>query len=263
MALIVRDLRVKLGGKEILSGLSLKLTAKKISAIIGPNGAGKSTLLRAMAGLVSYRGEVTLEGQNIKGLSRRNFARQLGFLPQSPPIPSDITVETLVDYGRFPYRSLLGRSDPKDDREAVDFAIDACNLESFRFRRVASLSGGEQRRVFIAMAVAGRPRYLLLDEPTTYLDIAHQIDVLKLLTKINRDLGMTIIMVLHDINHALWVADEIAVIKNGSVFLQGETKKLLTASLVTTVFGVESDIFTNSQGATVLSPVAFLGSKGL
>ena len=256
MTLKVENLNVSIAQQPILQDLSLDFAAGRRTAIVGPNGAGKSTLLRAVAGLNhDYTGSICLDGQEIRQLARQHMARKLAILPQGAAAPPDTTVGQLVDYGRFPYRSWFRTSDAKADCEAVTWAMQVTKVTEFRDRQVQSLSGGERQRAFLAMALAQQPETLLLDEPTTYLDIAHQLEVMKIVTTINETYGMTVIMVLHDINHALQYADEIAVLKDKHIVAQGEPETVLTVEMLAQVFGVRADIFTNRQGAKVLSPV--------
>ncbi len=259
MVLEVKHLTVDIDGKSILKDLSLRFAEGKRTAIIGPNGAGKSTLLKALAALrPDYGGEILLDGKEIRRMGRKMLSRRIAILPQNVQAPPDTTVERLVDYGRFPYRSWFRGSDPKADREAVEWALSVTRLEAFRRRQVNSLSGGERQRAWIAMALAQRPQILLLDEPTTYLDIAHQLEVMQIVRRLYEEYGMTIIMVLHDINHALQYADEIAVIKDHGVFAQGAPGDILTVDTLAEVFGVRADIFTNREGVAILSPVSIV-----
>ena len=259
----VRNLSIGIEGKQILKDIDITFPEGKRTAIIGPNGAGKSTLLKALAGLnSSYEGEILLNGQELHHIGRKKLSQQLAILPQGMTAPADITVERLADYGRFPYRSWLYSSNGTADRAAVEQALAETKLLHFRNRQVTELSGGERQRAWIAMALAQQPKLMLLDEPTTYLDIAHQLEVMQILTKLNREHQMTIIMVLHDINHALQYADELVVIKNHGIFAQGSPKEILTVQLLAEVFGVRADIFTNSRGAAVLSPVAIVPQAG-
>ncbi|MBR2214119.1 MAG: ABC transporter ATP-binding protein, partial [Selenomonadaceae bacterium] len=224
---------------------------------IGPNGAGKSTFLRVLAGLhEDFAGKVTLDGEDIKRLGRKKLAQRLAILPQGAQAPADTTVEMLVDYGRFPYRGMFKSADQKKDREAVEWALTVTHLKDFRRRHLTQLSGGERQRAWIAMALAQQPRLLLLDEPTTYLDIAHQLEVMQIVRQINHVHNMTVIMVLHDINHALQYADEIVIIKGGVLYAQGTPADILTVETIGKVFNVRADIFFNSQGVMVLSPLA-------
>ncbi|MBQ1919699.1 MAG: ABC transporter ATP-binding protein, partial [Selenomonas sp.] len=160
----------------------------------------------------------------------------------------------LVDYGRFPYRSLFSR-DVKQDREVVEWAMAATQVVKLADRQVQTLSGGERQRVFLAMVLAQQPQILLLDEPTTYLDIAHQLEVMDIVVRLNKDYGMTVIMVLHDINHALQYADEILILKDGLIKAQGNPGEVMTVERLADTFGVKADVFVNSQGKSVLSPL--------
>ncbi|SFT43334.1 iron complex transport system ATP-binding protein [Selenomonas sp. GACV-9] len=259
MTLAVKNLSVRIEHKVILHDLSIAFAAGKRTAIIGPNGAGKSTLLKAAAGLnTEYEGQILLDAVDIRSLSRQKVARKLAILPQGATAPPDTTVAQLVDYGRFPYRSWFRASDARADREAVEWAMAVTHTEKFAARQVQTLSGGERQRAFLAMALAQKPDILLLDEPTTYLDIAHQLEVMDIVAKINREYGMTVIMVLHDINHALQYADEIAVLTGHRIAAQGKPQEILTVDMLARVFHVKADIFVNSQGAAVLSPVGLV-----
>lgn len=256
MALTVEKLNVKLGHRVILQDLSVSFPTGKRTAVIGPNGAGKSTLLRTAAGLNgNYHGSIQLNGIDIRTISRRAMAQKLAILPQGATVPVDTTVKQLVDYGRFPYRSWFHLGNAQKDREAVEWAMAVTKVEQFANRQLQTLSGGERQRAFLAMALAQQPEFLLLDEPTTYLDIAHQLEVMEIVTHIKEQYGMTVIMVLHDINHALQYADELAVLTNHQIIAQGAPQDILTVDMLAKVFHVKADIFTNSQGAAVLSPV--------
>ena len=248
---------------EIRRGVHAAFSEGKRTSIIGPNGAGKSTLLKALSSLnTHYDGQVLLDGEDVRAMGRQELSKKLAILPQGATAPADVTVAQLVDFGRFPYRSWLRPSDPKADREAVEWAIDRTHLNDFKDRRVAVLSGGERQRAWIAMALAQQPQILLLDEPTTYLDIGHQLEVMNIVDEINRDYKMTVVMVLHDINHALQYSDEIVVVKNHGIFAHGTPKEILTVDMLGEVFGVKADIFVNSQGISVLSPVSLVEEAG-
>ena len=162
----------------------------------------------------------------------------------------------LVGYGRFPYRSHLRAEDPVKDREAVDWAMQVTHVEALQDRQVQSLSGGERQRAFLAMVLAQQPEVLLLDEPTTYLDMAHQLEVMQIITAVNRQYGVTIVMVLHDINHALQYADAVAVLQGRRIARQGRPEDVISAKLLADVFGVEADAFTDREGRTVYLPAA-------
>ena len=256
MGIEVAHLCVSIAGKNILQDLTISFAEGKRTVIIGPNGVGKSTLLRTLDGIQRpAAGRVLLDGEEIRKFSRKKLARRLAILPQGMTAPPDTTVQQLVAYGRFPYRSIWGAGDAKADREVVAWAVEATHLGGYLKRQVATLSGGERQRAFLAMALAQQPSILLLDEPTTYLDIAHQLEVMKIITEVNARQSMTVIMVLHDINHALQYADELVILKNHRLYGQGRPQELMTVKTLAEVFGVKADIFRNRQGAFVLSPV--------
>jgi iron complex transport system ATP-binding protein len=259
MTLEAKNLTVAFEGRTILSNVNVSFAQGKRTAIIGPNGAGKSTLLKALASLnTKYEGQVLLDGEDVRAMGKKKLAQRLAILPQGAQAPADVTVRQLVDFGRFPYRSWFRPGDPKADREAVEWALEHTQLNDFVDRRVMRLSGGERQRAWIAMALAQKPEILLLDEPTTYLDIGHQLEVMNIVEELNRDYGITIIMVLHDINHALQYADEIVIIKEHGIFAHGTPREILTVDMLAKVFGVEADIFVNSKGISVLSPVSLV-----
>ncbi|WP_019554071.1 ABC transporter ATP-binding protein [Propionispira raffinosivorans] len=253
-----RDLTIKIQNKDILTKINLSFLTGKTTAIIGPNGSGKSTLLKALAGLNNnITGQVLFENKDIKDFSKKNLARNLAILPQDPSVPADLTVGELVQYGRFPYQRWFARND-KEDQQCVKWAMQQTQIEDFKNRFVTTLSGGERQRTWIAMALAQKPKVLLLDEPTTYLDIAHQLEVMQIIDRLTQKYNITIIMVLHDMNQALQYANDLVVIKNQSVFAQGSPQKIVSANLLEKVFGVTADFFTNRDGNKVLVPISLV-----
>lgn len=255
MTIETRALQVSINGRQILHDVSVRFPAGRRTAIIGPNGAGKSTLLKAVAAInTDYQGEILLADREIRQYGRKELARRLAILPQGTMAPADVTVENLVEYGRFPYRSLFSRNQ-EQDAEAVSWAMEVAQVSDFAQRRVQELSGGERQRVFLAMVLAQQPDILLLDEPTTYLDIANQLQVMDIVAGLHRDRQMTVIMVLHDINHAQQYADELLILQGGRVRAQGEPKKMLTAERLQEVFGVQADVFVNKQGQEIIFPL--------
>ncbi len=257
--LTTKNLTITINHKNILHDINIAIAEGKRTAIIGPNGCGKSTLLKAISGLNhNYQGEIFLDDKNIKNLSRKKIAQKLAILPQGATTPADLTVKELVAYGRFPYRSLFNSGNGNKDREIVAEAMRKTKIEHLAARQVSTLSGGERQRTWIAMALAQQPRILLLDEPTTYLDIAHQLEVMQIVTELNKKEKMTIAMVLHDINHARMYADEIIIIKDKQVFAQGQPKEVLNVENLAKVFGVKADMYENCQDASdkIIFPVA-------
>lgn len=230
------------GDRRVVDGLSLEIAPGRITAIVGANGCGKSTLLRALARLLPPRdGRVVLDGTSIASRPTKEIARTLGLLPQGPTAPEGIAVADLVGRGRHPHQRLLARW-TAHDYEAVSAALDATGIADLADRSVDELSGGQRQRVWIAMALAQETDILLLDEPTTFLDVAHQIEVLDLLTDLNRERGTTIVMVLHDLNLAARYADELVAVRDGRIHAAGAPIDVVTDALVRDVFGLESSV---------------------
>lgn len=227
--------------RVIAEDLTLDIPAGSFTAIIGPNACGKSTLLRALAGLLApTAGQMILDGKGIASLSPREIAQKLGLLPQTAVAPEGITVAELVARGRYVHQRLL-RQWSTNDREAVDEALRLTDVRELADRRVEQLSGGQRQRVWIAMVLAQQTPLILLDEPTTYLDIAHQMDVLNLLHELN-SAGRTVVAVLHDLNHAARYASHIIAMKAGKVIALGEPAKVITAQNVAEVFGLQTTV---------------------
>ena len=249
-----QNICVSINDKEIVHNLSLEIPEGKVTAIIGPNGCGKSTTLKALSRILPYKGSVSFKGQEMSVLSQREFAKCLAILTQSPQAPADLTVNDLVEMGRFPHRSFLGRAG-KDDKEHVEWALEQTGVTAMRYRLLNTLSGGERQRAWIAMALAQRPEVLLLDEPTTYLDICHQLEIMQLITRLNQELGLTVVMVVHDLNHAIMYADHVVVVKAGQLVTSGAPREIITADLLAEVFKVKADEFTLSNDLRALVPV--------
>lgn len=240
-----RGVDIAYDGRRVVSGLDIAVPAGRITALVGPNGSGKSTIIRALARLaVPSRGEVFLDGRAIRHLSGRELARRMSLMPQSPFSPDGLTVRELVGYGRFPHRRLMGGASARDVA-AVDRAIAMTGLAELADRPVDHLSGGQRQRAWIAMAVAQETETMFLDEPTTFLDMAHQAEVLNLLRRLNRREGRTIVMVLHDLNHAARYADHILALREGRIVSAGHPADIITAGLLREVFGVTARIFTD------------------
>ena len=230
------------GDRTIVDSLDLALPPGRVTAIVRANACGKSTLLKAMARLLTpSAGQVLLDGKSIHRLPTKQVARVLGLLPQSPIAPDGIAVSDLVSRGRHPHQGALSRWTSTDDA-AVARALEATDVTHLADRPVDELSGGQRQRVWIAMALAQETDVLLLDEPTTFLDISHQIDVLDLLTDLNRDRGTTVAMVLHDLNLAARYADHLVAMAQGEVIAAGDPSDVLTEGTVRRVFGLDSRV---------------------
>ncbi len=225
--------------KIILNGIDITIPSNKISVIIGANACGKSTLLKTLARLIKpVSGEITLDGKQISAIPPKQLAQTLGLLPQSPVVPEGIIVSDLVARGRFPYQTFL-KGMGKKDYEAVEEALDIMGITELANRSVDELSGGQRQRVWIAMALAQQTDILLLDEPTTFLDITYQVEILDLLTDLNRKRGTTIVMVLHDINLSARYADYIFAVNKGRLVSQGSPSEVIKEELIKQVFGLE------------------------
>jgi len=229
--------------KRIIENLSLSIKAGQITVLLGANGCGKSTLLKGLARLLTpQEGRVLLQGKAIAEQDTKEIAKQLGVLPQSPSAFEGITVTELVSLGRYPHQSLFQQWSSQD-QQALETALAQTNLTEFADTGVDQMSGGQRQRAWIAMTLAQQTPTILLDEPTTYLDLSHQIDILNLLRKLNREHGRNIIMVLHDIDLACRYAHQLVLIKEGKVVVSGPPKDVITAQRMKDVFGLDCDIY--------------------
>jgi iron complex transport system ATP-binding protein len=228
--------------RSVIEDLTLAVPPGRITAIVGANACGKSTLLRAMSRLLTpSKGQVVLDGKRVHQIPARQLARTLGLLPQTPLAPEGITVADLVGRGRHPHQGVLRRWTAEDEA-AVARALEATSSVELADRPVDELSGGQRQRVWIAMVLAQQTDILLLDEPTTFLDVSHQIEVLDLLTDLNADRGTTIVMVLHDLNLAARYADHLVAVADGTVYAAGSPDDVLTSDCVRAVFGIDSTV---------------------
>ncbi|MBF9134161.1 ABC transporter ATP-binding protein [Plantactinospora sp. S1510] len=245
-------LRLAYGDRVVVDDLDLVVPPGRISVIVGANACGKSTLLRALARLLAPEaGSVRLDGRAIHSLPTRQVARQVGILPQAPVAPDGLTVLDLVGRGRSPHQTWWRQWSPADER-AVAEALAATGVTDLADRPVDELSGGQRQRAWIAMAVAQQTPVLLLDEPTTFLDLSHQIDVLDLVVDLNRRDGRTVVMVLHDLNQACRYADHVIAMKAGRIVAQGEPANVITAGLVDEVFDVRCEVTVDPLTGTPL-----------
>lgn len=244
------------GDRVVVDALSLGVPSGAITSIVGANACGKSTLLRAMSRLLKPTvGQVLLDGSDIHRMSTKEVARTLGLLPQSPIAPEGIVVADLVSRGRHPHQQMLSRWSSADDQAVAD-ALELTDTADLADRAVDELSGGQRQRVWIAMALAQQTDILLLDEPTTFLDVSHQIDVLDLLTDLNRQRGTTIVMVLHDLNLAARYSDHLVAVSTGRVHAAGQPGDVLTAEVVCEVFGMDSQVLPDPvSGKPMVLPI--------
>ncbi|AKR11417.1 ABC transporter ATP-binding protein [Bacillus cereus] len=222
-----------------LKSVSSEIEIGKITTIIGPNGCGKSTLLSVMSrNHVPSSGEVILDGKAISEYKPKEFARKLAVVHQQNEAPADITVEKLISFGRMPYKNIFSPQ-TDEDREVIERALVCTNLQSKRDKPIYALSGGERQRVWIAMTLAQNTPMLFLDEPTTYLDIYYQLEILELVKELNEVYGLTIVMVLHDINQAIRYSDYIIVMKDGEIITKGNPNDVITEEMVKAIYGVD------------------------
>ena len=238
----VTGLTLGYGDRHVIEDLDLSIPPGRVTAIVGPNACGKSTLLRSMTRLLPpRRGQVLLDGRDVHTIPAKERARRLGLLPQSPIAPAGITVGDLVGRGRHPHQRAFTRWSPEDDA-AVASALEVTQTLDLSERAVDELSGGQRQRVWIAMALAQQTEVLLLDEPTTFLDVGHQVEVLDLLSDLNQTQGTTIVMVLHDLNMAARYADHLIALSAGRLVAAGPPSEVLRPQLVRELFGMESTI---------------------
>ena len=243
----IEKIEVGYTSKLIIDDLTIEIPSGKLTAIIGQNGCGKSTLLKAMGRILDIKkGSIYLDCKDIHKLPTKELAKKMAILPQSPVAPEGITVEELISYGRFPYQKGLGKLS-KEDKKIIDWAMEVTSLKEYHDASVENLSGGQRQRVWIAMALAQETEIILLDEPTTYLDMSYQLEVLELLNDLNKEQGSTIIMVLHDLNLAAKFADYMIALKEGKVISAGSPKEVMTKEVLREVFNIEANIVIDSS----------------
>ncbi len=251
----IHDLDFAYGTNWVIQGLSVKIAKEKITTLIGANGCGKSTLFNLITkNLKPKSGNILLDSTDISQIKLRDFAKQAAIVHQYNTAPDNITVEKLVGYGRTPYRSFGISSDSKTDDEKIRQAMEITHITKHKDCAVSQLSGGQKQRVWIAMALAQDTKILFLDEPTTYLDIRYQLQILNLVRMLNREYGMTIIMVLHDINQSLYYSNEIIAMKDGKIIAQGEPEKIITPELIRRVYDVDLAI-SMADGKPFILPI--------
>lgn len=235
---------LEIGYGEFVAVENMDITVKKgeITTIIGPNGSGKSTVLKALTRLLKYRkGVVHLDERDLLTFESKELARRVGVLPQRHSAPPDFKVKDLVGYGRMPYQKWYSRNND-EDKKVIEWALKATGTWELRDKSINECSGGESQRVWIATVLTQQPEILFLDEPTTYLDISHQLETMRLVRKLNRESGIGVVMVLHDLSQALEVSDRIVVIKDGRKYSEGTPDEVITSQMMLEVYGVDCDI---------------------
>lgn len=256
MSLEARNLTIGYGRHPVLRDLNVRIPQGAVTAIIGPNGCGKSTLLKGLAGLLSLSsGQVLLDGDDLGSQRPRAIARKMTLLPQSPIAPEGIRVSELIARGRTPWLRPFRPAGPAD-RAAVARAIKAADVADLLDARVSDLSGGQRQRVWIAMALAQETGWLLLDEPTTYLDLRHQLDLLKLVRQLNANQQRSIVMVLHDISLAARFADHLIAMRDGRIMAEGSPEAVISAEVLERIFGLEATVMADPyHGSPIVLPL--------
>lgn len=245
----IKNLVFGYSDEKIINDISITLKKGKITTLIGANGSGKSTLLGLITkNLSPNKGQILLDGKSIKDFSLKQFAKEVATVHQKNMAPDDLTVEKLVSYGRIPHTNIL-KSGECDEK--VQWAIKATGLEEFAKRPIGTLSGGQKQRAFIALALAQGTKTLFLDEPTTFLDVKYQIEILKLVKSLNEEFGITIVMVLHDINQALAYSDEIIGLKGGKIVTSGEPNDAINADIIEQIYGIRLEVFKRNDSIFV------------
>jgi len=244
----LHNLQVSYDKTIVIPKLDLVIPSGKVTIIIGPNGCGKSTLLKTIGRMITpRRGEVLLNGESIRALSPKEAARRMAVLPQSPVIPEGLLVRELIAYGRYPYQSSMGGL-KKDDLEIIDWAMKSTGVYEFADRLVAELSGGQRQRVWISMTLAQKTDILVLDEPTTYLDMANQLEILTLLRILNRSLGVTLLIVMHELNNAVKFADHIIGMKAGEILFAGQPGQVITKENLKGLYDINAALQIDEEG---------------
>lgn len=247
-AISVKNLSVAYESNTIIEDMNLLIPKGKISIIIGANGCGKSTLLKTIARINKPKnGDIFINNKNIKKVKEKDIAKEVAFLPQGPVCPSGLTVRELVAFGRFPHQKIIGGLN-NHDKEIIDWAIKETGLSEFADREVENLSGGQRQRAWIAMTLAQETEIIMLDEPTTYLDMSYQLEVLEVLQKLNREKKITVVIVLHELNNACRFADNIIGLKKGKLICEGSPIDVINKENLKEIYGIDAKLQLSEDG---------------
>lgn len=251
-----KELSFSYDDKAFMESLEGKIEHNKITTIIGPNGCGKSTLLSLLArGQKHSAGSITFDGKDIYSYKHKDFARKIAMVNQTNHISEDMTVEELIQFGRIPYKKIW-KQENDDDKDAIEWALKCTNLQNYKDTPVSALSGGQRQRVWIALALAQKTEILFLDEPTTYLDIYHQLELLSLIRELNQVHGITIVMVLHDMNQALRYSDMVIVMKSGAIKAYGPPKQVITQEKIKEIYDVHIAVNEDDKTGLYIVPLS-------
>ncbi|BAK81553.1 ABC transporter ATP-binding protein [Candidatus Arthromitus sp. SFB-rat-Yit] len=247
MGIKTQNLQINYDEKIIIPSLNLEIPENKVTILIGPNGCGKSTLLKSIMRIIPIKnGKIFLNDKDMKSLSQKEIANKISILPQTPIVPDGIDVKNLISYGRFPHKKSLSGLN-KEDYEIINWAMEKTNILNIKDSIVSELSGGQRQRVWISLALAQKTDMIILDEPTTYLDMSHQLEVLELLQDLNRKDKTTIIMVIHELNHATKFADNIIGMKNGNAIFQGNPSDVITRENLRLLYEIDATLIKNEE----------------
>jgi len=248
----IKHLSFSYGCNPVLEDVSFTVPEGKVTTMLGSNGSGKSTLFYLMTkNLRLQGGDILLEGRSIREIRLKDFAKRVSIVNQTNTVNGDITVKKLVGYGRTPFLSFMRQMSDEDER-LIDWAMEITNVKKYQDKEVSTLSGGQRQRVWIAMALAQNTKLLLLDEPTTYLDIRYQVQILKLIRRLNREFGMTIVMVLHDMNQAIHYSDRILGLKDGRIVARGAPQETITPEGIEEIYGIRLEVVQDHNRQFVL-----------
>ncbi|APF26777.1 ABC transporter family protein [Clostridium sporogenes] len=248
----IQDFTIGYSNKVIVKNFNLQVDKGDMLTIIGPNGSGKSTVLKAIGRLLKpMEGIIHLDGKLLWNMSNKDIAKEMACLSQHNSAPKDMTIRRIVGFGRNPHKAWF-ESLNKEDEEIIDWALENTNLKHMENKKITSVSGGERQRAWLAMALAQKPKVLLLDEPTTYLDINNQIEILELVRQLNENLKLTVVMVLHDLNQAAKYSNRVLVLKNGEIQALGKPEEILNKKLIRDVYSVDMNILKNQFGEKLI-----------